>query len=103
MDENNATFQKIKSMGCLVCNSKEVDIAHIKTRGSGGPDEEWNLMPLCRQHHTEQHNIGIQTFSQKYIQVSSYLYDHGWFIHNGKLINERYVTREEIPDDHGYF
>jgi hypothetical protein len=101
MSEINATFQKIKSLPCLVCQGRSVDVAHIKSRGSGGGDEEWNLMPLCRTHHTEQHKIGVITFTQKYIGVASYLYDHGWFVSAGKLINERHVTRESIPDDRG--
>ena len=101
MSETNACHQKIKSMKCLVCNASEVDVAHIKTKGSGGPDEEWNLMPLCRRHHSEQHQIGIITFSQKYIAVASYLYDNGWFISNFKLMNERQVTGESIPPDFG--
>jgi hypothetical protein len=101
MEENNAAYNKVKSMKCLVCTSSEVDVAHIKTRGSGGTYDEWNLMPLCRHHHQEQHLQGIITFSQKYIGVASYLYDNGWFIHNCKLMNERNVTGEAIPPDFG--
>ena len=78
-------------MRCLVCNKSPVDVAHIKTRGSGGSDEEWNLMPLCREHHTEQHKIGIVTFTNKYYSVHYWLADRGWSIENKKLtrgINE---------------
>lgn len=97
MTGDNATFQKIRSMPCLVCNVKGVDVAHVKSRGAGGSDEEFNLFPACRRCHQEQHKIGILSFIQKYLTVATYLYDHGWFILNGKLINERHVPREQIP------
>lgn len=77
--------QKIKSQRCLVCNSVQVDVAHIKTKGSGGFDEEWNLMPLCRIHHTEQHKIGIVTFAIKYYSVHEHLAENGWSIEQRKL------------------
>ena len=38
--------------------------AHVKTKGSGGPDLG-NLVPLCAAHHGEQHK-GIKTFQKKY-------------------------------------
>jgi len=101
MSDNDPSHHKIKSMKCLVCNSSKVDVAHVKTVGSGGCDELWNLMPLCRQHHSEQHAIGIRTFASKYIPVSSYLFDNGWFIFNGKLLNEKNVTAEDIPKEFG--
>jgi 5-methylcytosine-specific restriction endonuclease McrA len=65
---------------CLVCKKINPDRAHVKTRGSGGGDEEWNIMPLCREHHVEQHKIGIVTFAEKYKAVKAYLEKHGWTI-----------------------
>ena len=85
MSEQN--FKIIKSMKCLVCGSPNVDVAHIKTRGSGGDNNLWNIMPLCRNHHQEQHNVGLVTFSQKYLGVSTYLQDNGWELVNGKLLH----------------
>lgn len=83
-DEN---FKIIRSMKCLVCGSANVDVHHIKTRGSGGNDELYNLMPVCRIHHNEVHNIGLVSFSQKYLGVSTYLQDNGWDLVNGKLLH----------------
>lgn len=85
MSEQN--FKIIKSMKCLVCGSPNVDAHHIKTRGSGGDDSLKNLAPLCRIHHTEVHRIGIISFSQKYLGVSTYLQDNGWELVNGKLLH----------------
>ena len=33
--------------------------------GAGG-DDRGNLVPLCRQHHREQHQIGLRSFERKY-------------------------------------
>lgn len=87
---SNAIFDKIRTQPCLVCGSRNVDVCHVKSRGSGGGDEWFNVMPLCRIHHIEQHSSGIITFSQRYIAVSSYLYDNGWFLENGRLKNIYY-------------
>lgn len=84
---SDQNFKIIKSMKCLVCGSPHVDVAHVKTRGSGGNDNLWNLMPLCRRDHSLQHSMGIISFSQKYISVSTYLQDNGWDLVNGKLLH----------------
>jgi 5-methylcytosine-specific restriction endonuclease McrA len=89
-------FAKIRSQRCLVCSSKNVDVAHVRTRGAGGPDEEFNLMPLCREHHTEQHKIGIITFMRRYPSVAAYLSTAGWTIENGKLWNDK-LGHEALP------
>ncbi len=69
---------------CLVCGNSNVDVAHIKTRGAGGSDASFNLMFLCRFHHSEQHQIGLVTFSNKYPKVTKHLLDNGWIIERGK-------------------
>lgn len=77
----------IRRQACLSCGNKTVDPHHIKTRGSGGGDQMWNLMPLCRQHHSEVHQIGLLKFSTKYFNVSNYLDQNGWTVLNGKVIH----------------
>jgi 5-methylcytosine-specific restriction endonuclease McrA len=69
---------KFKGQKCLVCFNTEFDLAHVKSRGAHGPDEEWNLMPLCRFHHGEQHARGIITFISTYPRVRKYLETKGW-------------------------
>lgn len=76
----NETLRKsFNNRRCLVCNRRGCDPCHIKTYGSGGVDEEWNLMPLCRQHHSEQHNLGLFSFINKYPSVKFYINSHGWY------------------------
>ena len=65
---------------CVVCNRRGCDPCHIKSKGAGGPDEEWNIIPLCRIHHVEQHKIGIVTFAKKYQAVENWLLSYGWEI-----------------------
>lgn len=39
-------------------------------------------MALCREHHTEQHAIGIFTFIERYPQVELHLLMLGWEINH---------------------
>lgn len=64
-------------MRCLLCADR-AENHHIKTRGAGGTDDDWNLAPLCRRHHVEVHQIGLQSFASKYIRVRDFLREHGW-------------------------
>lgn len=72
-------LNKFRGKPCVVCR-KPSDPAHIKTRGSGGPDEEDNLLSLCRMHHSEQHQVGWVRFARKYRQVEFVLGQKGWEI-----------------------
>lgn len=71
--------------GCKVCGRIGSDPAHIKSRGAGGDDVEWNLMPLCRAHHQEQHKVGWFMLSMKYVEIKFALGDLGWGFINCKL------------------
>lgn len=46
-------FGKLFASGCCeVCgNDRVLNIAHIIPRADNGPDEAWNLMRLCANHH----------------------------------------------------
>lgn len=54
----------IKSMPCAVCGDLPSDNAHVVSRGSGGTFKD--IVPLCRKHHLEQGNMGIDSFQRKY-------------------------------------
>lgn len=45
--------------------SHDVEPAHIKSRGAGGPDRG-NVLPLCRSTHGYQHNVGLKTWAANY-------------------------------------
>lgn len=61
----------------MICRGPS-DPCHIKTRGSGGDDVESNLIPMCRQHHTEQGQIGWVRFCAKYPKAENELAEKGW-------------------------
>lgn len=43
---------------CRWClTSGETQIHHIKYRSHGGPDEDWNLISLCRKCHGFAHGV----------------------------------------------
>lgn len=56
----------VKSHRCCVpgCPSLVVDFAHIHSVGAGGHDKDG--VPLCRLHHSEQHQCGIHTFQDRH-------------------------------------
>jgi len=56
----------IRTLPCAACHKPgPSDPHHVKSRGAGGNDEA-NLIPLCRVHHTEIHQIGKKTFADKW-------------------------------------
>ena len=65
-------------MHCIVCFKQGVDLHHLTTRGSGGTDDEWNLMPLCRFDHAKTHSLGLKQMSQVSENVEMWLIKHGW-------------------------
>lgn len=70
---------------CLLCSEKATP-AHIKTRGSGGDDVDFNLMPLCRWHHSEQHARGWKKFAGAHPRIAWALEARGWVIRkDGKM------------------
>lgn len=59
----------VKNLPCLICLKRPSDADHIRTRGAGGGDNLGNLQPLCREHHTFKHSVGIKTFLNMYFSV----------------------------------
>ena len=81
---------------CLICGFLGVDLHHIKSRGSGGKDDDWNIVPLCHPHHQELHQIGTVEFAENNYEFEMFLHSNGWellelpdgskkWIHSGEL------------------
>lgn len=68
----------IKSLRCVICLQSGVDPHHVKTVGAGGGDAD--LVPLCRLHHQEFHDMGRETFSHQHNidlpRMAKLLHDH---------------------------
>lgn len=64
---------------CLICRVTEgVCGHHIKSKGSGGPDELWNLMPLCAIHHDLIHKMHLKLFAKKFLKAQLWVEFWGW-------------------------
>lgn len=70
-DINRYLWLCIKYRKCAICGKKG-EIAHYDVVGSGRDRKKVDhsklrIMCLCRNHHTEQHTIGLHTFCNKYL------------------------------------
>lgn len=81
---DESTLDLFRGRPCVECGQSS-DPCHIRSVGAGGDDVEWNLISICRQHHTEQHQIGWVTFARKYRSVHLALRLKGWQIEGEKL------------------
>lgn len=69
-DLSKYTYAALMHKKCLVCG-KKADLHHVETVGMGynrdtKPQIGAMVMPLCRLHHGEYHNIGGTAFEAKY-------------------------------------
>lgn len=70
-DESRTLFIYLKYRSCFVCGRQHSDVAHVEAVGMGRnrktiDHSKHHFMCLCRQHHQEQHQIGIETFLKKH-------------------------------------
>lgn len=69
-DVQDYVYTCLVNKKCPVCGCK-ADLHHIETVGMGRDREEiihegMEVMPLCREHHTEIHTIGKADFFKRY-------------------------------------
>lgn len=63
---------------CVICGKQNSDLAHRHAIGRGRNRNEMNhygneVLALCRSHHNEQHQIGIDSFNEKYVLKNSWI------------------------------
>ncbi|MEJ7541954.1 putative HNHc nuclease [Staphylococcus intermedius] len=56
---------------CVICQKPHAELAHYHAVGRGRNRRKIDhtdnkVLALCRRHHTEQHNIGMDSFNDKY-------------------------------------
>ena len=61
----------VKSHGCCVpeCDATIVDFAHLRSCANAGMSQKPHDIfgvSLCRNHHAEQHLLGVDAFDRKY-------------------------------------
>ena len=91
---NRALLDEIAKRDCVSCPQKNgdrynpIDPSHIKTKGSGGPDTDWNVVAHCRRCHIGW-GISRIKFFEKYPDFEKHLKDLGWEDNNGSFFNEK--------------
>jgi hypothetical protein len=74
-------LEQVREKPCAVCGMPgPSDASHIISRGAGGGDHPFNVLPKCRKHHTEWHTIGWYRFLGKYPTFAELLMINGWEI-----------------------
>ncbi|MCO6204626.1 putative HNHc nuclease [Staphylococcus epidermidis] len=63
---------------CVICGKPDSDLAHRFAVGRGRDRTKINhfgnqVLVLCRSHHNEQHQIGMDTFNNKYHLTDSWV------------------------------
>lgn len=61
----------VRSFCCCVpgCRAQQTELAHIRTAanaGTGLKPHDAHAVPLCRNHHREQHDCGAETFQDRH-------------------------------------
>lgn len=69
--------ESARARPCIVCGKKS-DACHIRSKGAGGGEEDWNLLSMCREHHSEQHRLGWSKFVSRHKVVEDELRRKGW-------------------------
>lgn len=80
---------KVRHEPCVICGGHPVDACHIVSRGAGGPDESWNVIPLCRNHHQMQHKLGFVRMMEKFPPLNFRLKKLGWTWIMGRMWNAK--------------
>lgn len=87
---DNSIYAMCLKRICVVCGAR-ADIHHVDSVGMGHNRNKIThvgkkIMPICRVHHNEIHNIGNEKFMEKY-HVSSIVADEkmDYFIRKGKI------------------
>lgn len=63
---------------CVICGKPHSDLAHYEAVGRGFNRNKMNhhdkhVLALCREHHNEQHAIGVKSFDEKYHLQDSWI------------------------------
>lgn len=71
LQDNTFFYLCIMHRVCCVCGLPHADVAHVEAVGMGRDRRtidhtKHRFMGLCREHHIEQHTIGIDSFLNKY-------------------------------------
>lgn len=77
-DEQYFIYNATINRNCVICGKPKSDIAHRYAVGVGRDRKQIShigneVLALCREHHTLQHQIGIKEFNKKYHLENSWI------------------------------
>jgi 5-methylcytosine-specific restriction endonuclease McrA len=91
-------LEKVRQLPCLICG-KSSEAHHLHSRGAGGGDYKWNVVPLCRREHNAIHKMGINAFADKHPEFRFWLDAHGWnFDEDRDRWKKVITTDDELPN-----
>lgn len=56
----------LDQIGCIICGTVPVEIAHVKSGGVGRKADYTHTVGMCPTHHREQHQMGTKSFEVRY-------------------------------------
>jgi len=60
------TFYMNAHPDCEACGFPSEELHHVLSRASGGPDDEYNWLALCKADHILFHAMGRASFCKRY-------------------------------------
>jgi hypothetical protein len=77
-NDNYFIYKSTINRICVICGKPHADLAHYQAVGRGRNRNKINhygnkVLALCRNHHTEQHQIGMDSFNKKYHLTESWI------------------------------
>lgn len=91
-------LKKIRTLKCVACRHYRSEAHHIKTKGSGGDDSPFNVIPLCSNCHTQSEYAWHRNrarFFKKFPHVLVHLKSMGWELWGEKLFHQHYRLNEK--------
>jgi|WetSurMetagenome_2_1015567.scaffolds.fasta_scaffold152344_4 hypothetical protein len=79
-------------MKCCLCIREATEHHHIKSRGSGGGDHDWNLLDVCRYCHIKIHQYSWVKVIDLYPEIEKVLNDKGWVLET--ILGHRKLRRK---------
>ena len=78
--KNDQTFLYLATVHrkCIICGKSNAELAHYHAVGRGRNRRKIDhtdnkVLALCRRHHREQHNMGMDSFNAKYHLTDSWV------------------------------
>jgi hypothetical protein len=87
--EDRHLLDQVKAEDCMACRNYPCDPAHVRSKGAGGPDTLWNVIPLCRSCHHFQHQLGWKVFFDRWPLLWVFMQSIGWYWLDDKLWNDK--------------